>query len=285
MFPTNNFRGSINDSDLRYLTKLVYDYSGINLSAEKKIFIERKLNRRLSELGLETYRQYFDFLYIEENQNNEMVFLINELTTNKTDFFRESAHFDFIKNLIVPSYFKNEFKHAHLNVNVWSAGCSTGEEPYTLAIVFNELLNEYANLTSNIYASDISTEVLKKAKNAVYKMDQIEDIPIDLKKKYFLKSKDPNKGLVKVIGNIRSKIKFFRANLLEGNYGLPCKMDLIFCRNVLIYFDKTIQHKVLVNLLNNLAKGGYLFLGHSETIMGITLPIEKVAPTIYRKLL
>ncbi len=282
---SDSYRGSIKDSDLRFLTKIVYDYSGINLSTEKKVFIERKINRRLSELGMSTYKEYFDYLYVDEQRNNEMLFLINELTTNKTDFFREPAHFDFIKNSMIPELFKNNFKHEHKNISIWSAGCSSGEEPYTLAIVFNELLGEYCNLNTSIYASDISTDVIKKAEIGIYKMELIEDIPLELKRKYFLRSKDPNKNLVKVMANIRSKVKFFRANLLEGNYNLPGKMDVIFCRNVLIYFDKQTQHKVLQNLLNNLVKGGYLFLGHSETIMGISLPIEKVAPTIYRKLL
>jgi len=262
----------------------VYEYSGINLSSEKQVFIERKLNRRLLELNITTYKEYLKKLFDEEFKNKEIVYLINELTTNKTDFFREPAHFEYIKTNIVPELFNGEFKHMHKSINIWSAGCSTGEEPYTLAIVFSELLNEYFNLMVNIFASDISTDVLSKAEKGVYKFEQVEDIPIEIKKKYFLRSRDPEKGLVKVDKKIREKVKFFRANLLDGNYGLPHKMDIIFCRNVLIYFDKLTQHKVLQNLLNNLLKGGYLFLGHSETIMGISLPIQKVAPTIYRKL-
>jgi len=281
----NTFRGNIKDSDLRFLTKLVYDYCGINLSTEKKIFIERKLNRRLNALGISSYKEYFKYLYNEDNRENELIYLINEITTNKTDFFREPAHFDLIKQQIIPELFNNEYKHEHKHVNVWSAGCSTGEEPYTLAIVFSELQNEYFNLTFNIYASDISTDVLQKAEKGIYKMEDVEDIPYEIKRKYFLRSKDESKNLVKVMPIIRSKVKFFRANLLEGRFDLPCKMDLIFCRNVLIYFDRETQHKVLIMLLNHLVKGGYLFLGHSETIMGIKLPIEKIAPTVYRKLI
>lgn len=276
--------GVLTELDLKNLTKIVYDYCGINLSTEKKIFIERKINRRINELGLNSYKEYFRFLFNEENFDKELVLLINELTTNKTDFFREPAHFDFIKDVFIKEKYKNDYKHSFKEINIWSAGCSTGEEPYTLAIVFNELKNEYINLNFNIYASDISTNVLEIAKKGIYKAETISNIPLIIKQKYFLKSKDETKKLIRVNKFIREKVIFFRENLLETRYDLPCKQDMIFCRNVLIYFDKITQTKVLTNLVRYLVTGGYLFLGHSETILGISLPIEKIAPTIYRKI-
>ncbi len=279
-----NYYGVLTEVDLRNLTKVVYDYCGINLSTEKKIFIERKINRRISELGLNSYKEYLKYLFNEEYKDKELLLLVNELTTNKTDFFREPAHFDFIKDVFIKEKFNNDYIHFYKEVNIWSAGCSTGEEPYTLAIVFSELKNEYINLNFNIYASDIATNVLEIAKKGIYKAETISDIPLIIKQKYFLKSKDETKKLIRVSKFIRDKVTFFRANLLDSNYDLPCKQDIIFCRNVLIYFDKITQTKVLTNLVRHLEKGGYLFLGHSETIMGISLPIEKVAPTIYRKI-
>ena len=213
----------------------------------------------------------------------ELVFLINEMTTNKTDFFREPVHFEYLVNKVLNHYPERDVFTNKLQVNVWSSACSTGEEPYTIAMILEEYKNVDSNFSYSIYATDISTDALEIAKMGIFKMDIVKVIPKEMKYKYLLKSKDQTKDLVRFIPELRMNINFARVNLIDENYLFPVKMDVVFCRNVLIYFDKQTQEKALINITKRMSDGGYLFIGHSETILGMNLPLERVAPTIYRK--
>lgn len=271
--------------DFRKLSEAIYKYSGIHLPEAKRNLVEGRIRKRIVSLNLDSFQEYVRYLFSENGLENELTPLIDVVTTNKTDFFRENAHFEYLVNYALPALekmYKEKFK---LNeIRVWSAGCSTGEEPYTMVIVLNEYADKNPGFRFSVFASDISTEVLKSASDGIYEYEKIEDIPVELKKKYFLKSKNPQQKLVRVISEYRELVEFARINLIDENYLLPAKMDIVFCRNVLIYFDKITQERVIRNLLANMNTGGYLFLGHSESTMGMKLPIERASSTIYRKI-
>jgi chemotaxis protein methyltransferase CheR len=199
--------------------------------------------------------------------------MINQVTTNKTDFFREPAHFDYLRCKVLP-----ELSRTRSAIAAWSAGCSSGEEPYTLGMVLKEF---GCNFT--ILGTDISTKVLDKAKLAVYDEERIDPISPELKKKYLLASKDRIKRLYRIVPELREHVKFRRLNFMDGDFGFREPLDIIFCRNVIIYFDKPTQERLLNKFYHCLAPDGYLFMGHSETLFGMDVPLIQAAPTIYRK--
>lgn len=213
----------------------------------------------------------------------ELVHMLDSVSTNKTDFFREPGHFNLLRDHILPG-----FKGMNVNrpLRIWSAACSTGEEPYTTAMVLQDAVEKLGSINYEILATDISSKVLKHAANAVYREDRIGDIPMGFRKKYLLKSKDPNQGLVRIIPALRKKVRFQRMNLMDSEYLSQIKIpqDLVFCRNVLIYFDKPTQQNVVRRLVECLSPGGYLFIGHSESLFEMDLPLKQLMPATFQKL-
>jgi chemotaxis protein methyltransferase CheR len=167
---------------------------------------------------------------------------------------------------------------------IWSAGCSTGQEPYTLAMVLSEFAVSRPGFDFHILATDISTRVLEKAKNAVYDEDVVAPVPQPLKKKYLLRSKDRSSGLVKIAPELRGKVSFRRLNFMEGDFGLREQLDIIFCRNVIIYFDRQTQERLLQRFYGHMRSGAHIFMGHSETLSGLDVPLVSVYPTVYQKM-
>jgi chemotaxis protein methyltransferase CheR len=186
-----------------------------------------------------------------------------------------------LKNYVLPEFINDYPNRA---VKVWSAGCSSGEEPYTIAMVLNEFSERGRMLNYLITATDLSTQVLNKAIAAVYSEERVAGLPMQLKRKYFLKSKDAAKKTVRLIPQIRSKVQFARLNFMDDVLDVPADFDLIFCRNVIIYFDKPTQEKVIEKLCAKIKPGGYFFLGHSESITGMNLPLQQLKPTIFKKI-
>jgi chemotaxis protein methyltransferase CheR len=220
-------------------------------------------------------------LYAPNSGGEELVHLIDAVTTNKTDFFREPDHFEYLASKALPDL--DARNGAGRKSLIWSAGCSTGEEPYTLAMV----LSEYAELRPafrfGVFATDISTAVLDRARTGIFKSDTVQPVPLSLRKKYLMRSRDPNTDLVRAVPELRSKIDFHRVNFMDSDYGLPDSPEIIFCRNVIIYFDRPTQIKVLTNLTRQLVPGGYFFAGHSESLQNMDLPLVAVGPSVYRK--
>jgi chemotaxis protein methyltransferase CheR len=208
----------------------------------------------------------------------ELTPMIDQVTTNKTDFFREPAHFDYLARKALP-----ELTLSKKSIVLWSAGCSTGEEPYTLAMVLNEFADGHRGCDFTILATDISTRVLEKARLAVYDEEAVSPVPPELKKKYLLRSKDRTRSLYRVRPELREHVRFRHLNLMDGDFGFREQMDIIFCRNVIIYFDKPTQERLLNGFCRHLSPHGYLFMGHSETLFGMDLPLVQVAPTVYRR--
>ncbi len=273
----------LSQRDFGRLSAFVHEHCGIKLPPSKKTMLEARLRRRLRALEMTSYDDYCDYLFGPDGQEKEVVRMIDLVTTNKTDFFREPAHFDFLARTCLPELCDAGRGGAWRKLTVWSAGCSTGEEPYTLAMVLSDFAESRPGLRFSIVATDISTRVLEKAALGIYDEDRVAPVPAPMKRKYLLKSRDRSRGLVRVAPSVRSLVDFRRLNLMDGDFGLREPADVIFCRNVIIYFDKATQEGLVNRFTRQLAPGGYLFLGHSETLCGMNVPLVQTAPTVYRK--
>ncbi|OHB32161.1 MAG: chemotaxis protein CheR [Desulfuromonadaceae bacterium GWB2_53_15] len=272
----------LKDREFNRFSSFIYDEVGIKMPPAKKTMLEARLQKRLKALGLHTFEEYADFVFSAAGKGDELIHLIDVVTTNKTDFFREPAHFEYLVKSAIPSLIDTRDAGIRNPLKIWSAGCSTGEEPYTLAMVLSEFTTSNPGFRTSILASDISTSVLSKARNAIYTEDRVDTIPLHLKKKYLLRSRDASKSLVRITPQLRTMVNFRRLNFME-DFGLQEQMDIIFCRNVIIYFDKPTQERLLQRFHQQLVRGGFLFLGHSETLNGLNVPLHPVASTVYRK--
>jgi chemotaxis protein methyltransferase CheR len=272
---------TISNADFSRLRSLIYAQSGINLNADKKTMLELRIKRRLRGLNLHSFAEYCEYLFGPEGQKEEIVHLLDVVSTNKTDFFREPDHFDFLTQRALPDLMaRNESGRPLL---VWSAGCSTGEEPYTLAMVMSEFAEANAGFRFHVLASDISLTVLEKAERGIFTQEVVRPVPPVMQRKYFMRSRDRTSNHVRVVPELRRAVEFIRLNFMDAEFGLAQKADAIFCRNVIIYFDRPTQEKILQKLAAQLAPRGYLFVGHSESLHGMDLPIAAVAPALYRK--
>jgi chemotaxis protein methyltransferase CheR len=274
----------LNERELKRVAKFIGDEVGIQLPEAKRTLVESRLRKRLRVLGFEDFKSYLDHTLESSQGEHEKLQLIDVLTTNKTDFYREPDHFDYLVKSAIPSLEKNRKKQSRRELNIWSAGCSTGEEAYTLSIELNEVASRQSNFSFNILATDISHSCLSKASSGLYIERQVEPIPLALKRKYLLRSNNSESGLVKVGPELRSCIRFKSLNLMADHFALADKMDVIFCRNVMIYFNNQLREELVSKFENQLVEGGYLFVGHSESLNGIKTTLKQVAPMVYQKL-
>jgi chemotaxis protein methyltransferase CheR len=277
----NAHDGSISAKDYARLCDLIYAEAGIHLNLEKKTMLEARVNRRLKILDIPTYSHYCDYLFGHNGLKDEISHLIDVVTTNKTDFFREPKHFEYLTAKALPELASRDRSGRPLLI--WSAGCSTGEEPYTLAIVLSEYALTHPGFRFRILATDISTIVLAKADRGVFTTDVVAPVPSTLKLKYFMRSKDRASNQLRVTPELRRAIEFRRLNFMDADYGVTEKVDAIFCRNVIIYFDRPTQQRILNRLASHLHPAGYMFVGHAETLHDMNLPLIPVAPALYRR--
>lgn len=274
----------MDDRAFQSLSAFIQKELGIKMPPVKKALLESRLQKRLRALGLPGFGEYIDFVFSPEGADEELVHMIDLVTTNKTDFFREPLHFEFLANTAVPDLVGGFRAGLVSPLTVWSAGCSTGEEPYTIAMTLSEFAHANAGIGFDfrVRCTDISTRVLSMAQKGVYKEERIEPVPMELRKKYVLRSRDSAKGLVRMSPELRARLYFQRLNFMENEF--PFKdLDVIFCRNVIIYFDKETQERLFYKFSRCMHAGSYLFIGHSETLSGLDLPFEKAAPSVYRK--
>ena len=257
----------------------IYEVSGIKMPETKKTMLEGRLRRRLRAVGVDTLDGYCDYLFTGNNLAAEGLHLINAVTTNKTDFFREPAHFDYLVDHALPALQARGIR----TLRAWSAACSTGPEPYTMAMVLDDYAARNGGPDYGILATDLDTEVLAAARAGIYSAELVDPVPAALRQRYVMTSKDSARREVRIVPRLRSAIGFARLNLMDDRYPIGDAMHLIFCRNVLIYFDKVTQKKVVSQLYDCLAPGGYLLLGHSESITGLGLPLQQVANTVFRR--
>lgn len=276
------FKATLSEDEFQRLSTYIFSEFGIKMPPVKKIMLQSRLQKRLRELQMNNFKDYVDFVFSEEGLSNEVIHMIDVVSTNKTDFFREPIHFDFLQSVILPELAGNHFSGRP--VKIWSAGCSSGEEPYTIAMTIAEFQEKFPELDYQILATDISSRILKSAVEAIYKESRAELIPMSLRKKYLLKSKDRTNPSVRIVPDLRKKVVFQRLNFMEHNYSIGDTFDVIFCRNVLIYFDRDTQEKVINRLCTKLKSGGYFFLGHSESITNINVPLRQIRPTIFQRI-
>jgi chemotaxis protein methyltransferase CheR len=272
----------ISHRDYTRLSELIYNECGIKMPPAKKTMLVARLQKRLRSLDMKSFGDYIDYLFGPDGIKDELVRMIDLITTNKTDFFREPHHFDYLLQRVLPEWIQKHGASGR-RLMLWSAGCSTGEEPYTLAMVLNEFAASCTGFDYQILATDISTRVLEKAEQAVYGEERVDAVPSPLKHKYLLRSKDRRSGKVRVAPGLREKVRFRRLNLMDENFGLREPMDIIFCRNVIIYFDRQTQERLLNKFYAHLRKDGFIFMGHSETLNGLDVPLIMVYPTVYKK--
>lgn len=271
----------ISSGDYTRLCRLIYGETGITLGAGKQIMLEGRIRRRLKALAIESYREYCGYLFSARGLDEELVHLIDAVTTNKTDFFREPRHFDFLVSRVLPEHAAGgDSRRPFL---LWSAGCSSGEEPYTLAMVLNEYGMTHPGFSFRILATDVSTAVLKKAALGIYPADTVRPVPQALKAHYLMRGREHNAARIRVVPELRRLIEFRRLNFMDSDYGIQEKFDAIFCRNVIIYFDRTAQQSILTKITTRMRPGGYLFMGHAETLHELDLPVEPIAPALYRR--
>ena len=264
----------LKESEYRQLRDIVYDHAGIHLGDNKKELVHARLTKILRKRGIPDFRQYIQILDADSS-DDELIMLLDAISTNVTHFFREQEHFNFLAE-ILPDLQKNK------PIRVWSAGCSSGEEPYSLAITLKEYHEKTGGPEPAIIATDLSTKVLKKAVGAVYPMKAVDRLDQSLLRKYFLKGKGSAENFVKVKKDVTRLVTFERMNLMEP-VRFSQEFDIIFCRNVMIYFDGITRTNVVRKYHEALNTGGYLFIGHSESLNGIEHDFSYVRPTIYRK--
>ena len=270
-------------ADFEKVARFIENTTGIRVPPAKKTMVEGRLRRRARALGLSNLEEYCRVVFQEGGFEDEAVHLIDAVTTNKTDFFREPSHFDTMRTRCLPEATERGAGTSR-PYKVWSAACSIGAEPYTLAMVLADYgASTGADWRFQILGSDISTQVLAKAARAVYPEDMIEPVPMDMRKRYLLRSKDRAKRLVRIVPELRRTLSLLHLNLMDSRYPADPDFDAIFCRNLLIYFDRATQDAVVGRLCHHLRPGGYLFLGHAESLAGKDLPLEWLGDAVFKR--
>ncbi len=265
----------ISDEDFGYFQDLVFQLAGITLSSKKKDLLLTRLTSHFKNTQFMNYSEYRNYLEGLPNSHEEWQRFINLMTTNKTDFFREIRHFEYIEEVLIPKWINSK----KIEVKIWSAACSTGEEPYSLAMFLEEKLPK--EMTYKILASDIDTNVLNKAQNAVYSMAKESEIPESFRQKSIEYGKGSIDGWFRVKAHLKNKITFKTFNLVDDLLPENEKFDLILCRNVMIYFSKIIVEKVAINLARSSNKDSTLFIGHSESLQGTNTPWKVSTASVY----
>lgn len=272
----------ITDREFSLFQELIYKEAGIYLSSVKKTLLMGRLTRRLRELDLHSFGAYYRFVI--EKGDEERIRLLDAVSTNETHFFREPAQFEFLEQRLLPEWLREaESGRRPRKIRVWSAGCSTGEEPYSLAMALLLHFPFHSGWRIEILATDLSTRALERARSAIWPIEKIKEIPPRFLQPFMLRGTGGQEGKIKAGPEIRSLIRFERLNLNEAAYPVSETFDLIFCRNVLIYFDGESKRRVIDRLLRLLSPAGYLFIGHAESLTGLSDRVRSVLPTVYVK--
>jgi chemotaxis protein methyltransferase CheR len=264
------------EQDFKRVQKIVYDFAGIDLNESKINLVYNRLAKRIRFLTLTSFSQYID--YVEAQGESEFMQLINSITTNLTFFFRENHHFDYLAEQVIPSLLVANA--ASRQIRIWSAGCSTGEEPYSIGIILKEKVP--SDWDVQVIATDLDSNVVQTGLNGVYTIDRLKGVSEARQKRWFLKGSGSKNGYVKVKPELQEIIKFDQLNLMD-EWPINDSIDVIFCRNVVIYFDKPTQSKLFDRYADRLPIGGHLFVGHSESLYKVCNRFELLGQTIYKK--
>lgn len=272
--------GKITDQDYSFIRDLIYKETRINLGDSKRELVSARLGKRLRANELGSYTEYCKMLQ-SNPQSGELYHLIDAISTNHTFFFREINHFNFLNSNILPGFRKGEIGPGK-ELKIWSCACSTGEEPYSLAIALEEFRAKQADFDWSIQCSDISNRVLDFASKGIYERDHLKNVKDEWLKRYFQKGEKQMDGYFRVRPEVSRKLNFQRINLFGPSYPWNQKFHVIFCRNVMIYFDRDTQQELVGRLSQHLLPGGYLLIGHAESLAGIRHPYQSIKPAIYQ---
>lgn len=252
---------------------------GIKIPPTKRVMLDARLAKRMRALKMNSYEEYCEYVFSDNGFTGEVQQLIDVVTTNETDFFRENQHFEYLKNTVLPELLREKNNY---ELNVWSVAASTGQEAYTLAMVIEDFMKLKSRFRYRILGTDVSETVLRVAQSGIYTEHQAAKLPNRYKTAYCLRSKDPEKKTIRIKPEIRENVLFRKLNLMDSSYPITKKYNIIFCRNVFIYFDRPTQRKVIERIYSHLQPGGYLFMGHSENLGTIDLPLKSVSSAVYK---
>jgi chemotaxis protein methyltransferase CheR len=267
---------TITDQEFGLFQSLIYQQVGIKLEQQKKTLLVSRLGKRLRDLELSSYQAYYDRVNSKGGEE-ELTRLVDLISTNKTDFFREPVHFDFLRETVLPQV------EATRALRIWSSASSSGEEPYTIAMTLCDAIPDRIRWDIKVLASDISTRVLAKAASGIYDEERVGQLPKDVVRRHFLRGKGEQTGKLKVRQALSDMIAFRRINLMAPTFPIRTPLDIIFCRNVMIYFGNSTKRPLLDDVYRLLKPGGYLIVSHTESLTGVTDQFERVGPSIYRK--
>jgi len=267
----------MNKATFNNFIQIIYERSGITLKEGKEALVSARVGKRMRELNIDNHRSYLDYL-MQDDSNGEIVHLIDVISTNVTSFFREAEHFDFLGKFV-----SNWFSQGQRRFRFWSGACSSGEEPYSMAITLHEIMKD-RDVEMRILATDISTRILKKAMEGIYSVKKLKTIPENQIKRYFNRHSDNHDVTYSAKTSLREMIVFSRLNLSNPPFPMHGPFDIIFCRNVMIYFDNRIRKNLIDEIYRLLRPGGYLIVGSSESLAGKIGDFKLVKPSIYLKI-
>jgi len=273
----------MSEKEFNLISKFIYSELGIKMPPAKKLMLSVRLSRRIKTLGLSSYMDYYNHLFTTKDRDEEYNLMIDAVTTNKTEFFREPNHFTVLARDVLPLMAQAKLVRAGKPLEVWCAGCSTGEEAYTLAMVLEDFVHSIPGADYRILATDVSRRVLRVAKEGIYRDGALGPVPPQFKRKYFMRGKGTFEGHHRVVPELRKKVTFRQLNFMDADFGIRTRMSVVFCRNVVIYFDRQTQVEFFGKIFHHLDPGGFLFIGSSETLFGISESFTSVGPTVYRR--
>ena len=271
----------LSEKDFRRVSDVIYDHCGINLHDGKKSLVRARLAKRLRESRFTSFGEYIDYV-LSDNGRTEFYKFVDSLSTNLTYFFREQVHFEYLHRQLLPTLIEQRGRQVNPKIRVWSAGCSSGEEPYSLAITLLDMLRDKGNWNIKILATDVSTRILETAKMGTYDKERVAPLSPQQKQRYLVPNKIEGRKVYQVSNELKKAIKFAYLNLMDS-WPFRGPFDCIFCRNVMIYFDKLTQEKLVNRYWDHLGKGGILCIGHSESLTGINHKYRYVQPATYIK--
>jgi chemotaxis protein methyltransferase CheR len=273
---------TIDTDEYEFIRQLVYERSRINLGPDKTELVSSRVAKRLRVLRLSSFGEYCDLLRSPVGEE-EMTDLLDVISTNVTDFFREAEHLRYLAEKVLPEWQNTMSRRAESVFRVWSAACSSGEEPYTLAIVLAEFFRENTPRDWQVAASDISTRMLEKGRQGIYQLERVKLPQPEWLSRYFQRGTGDYEGCCRVKPLLRERVQFRHQNLVQWPYPFTDRFQVIFCRNVMIYFDRPTQEQLIARLRDQLTPGGHLFVGHSESLVGLEHGLKCVRPSIYRQ--
>lgn len=268
--------------DYELIRRLVYAKSGINLGDHKMQLVRARLGKRMRQQGIRSFREYYR-LVEQDPSGEELCRLLDAISTNTTHLFREIRHFHFLDKVIRGWVEDQQWLSQHKTLRIWSAGCSSGEEPYSIAMVVYDVLRHHSGQELKILATDLSVRMLSRAKLGLFEVHRVDTVPQNLRNQYLQRVQHEGQYFCQVVPELRRMITFSRFNLMAPKFPFRHGFDVIFCRNVMIYFDRPTQQTLVNKFAEQLHRGGYLMIGHSESLNGMDQPLVNVEPTIYRK--